>query len=209
MTRLRNFLAAHGEVRAIYYYRELHSWMTSNSQQMAKAGIATRPTPFKLALHRVHTLPMRVADVFGLSDTTFIRFEDAVKRGICDTFLTSFGLPSLNARGLNEIIANTAISGPAVQALYAYNLDHPLGSTTRDRAEVERLKALPGERYQLGGHDPYDIRSYAIARQEVQAHLGLTLAAPHTLPVLALPAHIRLRRQAGRIKRYLRSLGGS
>lgn len=202
MTRLRDFLAAHGEVRAVYYYRELHSWMTSNSQEMAKST-ATQPSPFRQALKRVHTLPLRVANVFGPANTTFIKFEDAVKCGICDAFLTSFDLPSLRERGLDEIKANVAISGTAVRALYAYNRDHPAGSATRDRAEVERLKALPGEKYQLGGFDPYDINIYASARQEVQTQLGLSLAAPNTLPVLELPVHIRLRRLAGRVKRYL------
>ncbi len=205
MTALREFLAAYGEVRAVYYYRELHSWMASNSQQMAKAGITTEPTPFTLALRRVHSLPLRVASVFGKENATFIRFEDAVINGICETFLTHFGLPSLSRRGLKEIKANTAISDQAVRALYVYNRDHPVGSANRDRVEVERLKALPGERYQLDGFDPVDIKTYAAARQEVEAQLGLTLAAPEILPVQALPTHIHLRRLAGRIKRRLLS----
>jgi len=202
MASLRDFLAQHGEVHAVYYYRELHSWMASNSQEMAKST-ATGPTPFGLALKRVHTLPLRVASVFGRANTTFIKFEDAVKSGICDTFLSHFGLPRLRESGLEEVRANVSISGPAVRALYTYNRDHPAGSASRDPAEVKRIKALRGERYQLDGFDPYEIGVYARAREEVQTRLGLTLAAPDTLPVRELPAHIRLRRAAGRFKRYL------
>lgn len=203
MSTLRDFLAPYGHLRAVYYYRELHSWLSSDSQQMAKAGLAVRPTPFGTGLNRIHALPLRVAAVFGREQTTFIRFEDAIEAGICNTFLSTFGLPSLTELGGEEIIANTSISGPAVQALFDYNRAHPLDSDSRDGTEVERLKALPGEKYRVGGFAPAEIRAYAAARREVRQRLGLRLAPAADLPAAAPTAGGRVRRLAGRVKRRL------
>jgi len=180
---LRGFLSQYGKVHAVYFYRELDSWVSSNSQEMAKAGIATQPTDFDLALRRVHHLPLKVFRVFGPNNTTFIRFEDAAETGICNTFLASFGLPTLTQLGGEEIVSNQSISGPAVEALFEYNRRHPLGDLGRDPLAVERLLALPGEKYRAPGFSPDQIARYKQARDVVTGKLGLSLKAPECLSV--------------------------
>jgi hypothetical protein len=195
---LRGFLTPYGTVKAVYFYRELDSWISSNSQEMAKAGIATKPSDFTPALRRIRELPFRVADVFGPDNTTFIRFEDAIQTGICDTFLSSFGLPTLTQLGGDEIVANQSLSDVAVEALYEYNRQYPLGSPNRDPEEVNRIMALPGAKYRAPGFSREQIAQYAQARAEVADKLGLRLKAPECLPV-------RQADETGRLGRAFRS----
>lgn len=208
MAALRDFLSQFGRVEAAYFYRNLHDWLSSDTQEMAKAGLATRPTPFATALARVHQLPLRIAEVFGRDRTTFFRFEDAIGPGICNSFLTDFGLPSLTALGGTEIVANASVSGPAVEALLSYNATHPLGSSGRDPGEVVRRKALPGDKYRAPPLRPEDVTAYSVARQEVRDRLGLRLDPPGALPQHRPSVSARLRRRARRVARRLTGLAG-
>ncbi|WP_212523619.1 hypothetical protein [Actibacterium sp. MT2.3-13A] len=183
MTRLRDFLGRHGKLHAVYFYRELHSWISSDSQQLAKAGLRVRPTRYDTAIQRLYDLPLRLAGVFGREATTFVKFEDAVKTGICDALLSRFDLPTLASLGLSERHDNESVSADAVRALFLYNHLNPLGSPTRDEREVARLRKLPGGKYRTAGFWPQQIRDYAAKRKEVQRRLGLRLAPPETLPV--------------------------
>lgn len=182
---LRAFLAPHGRVEAIYYYRELLSWISSDSQQLAKAGLRVRPTRFDTAMERLYDFPLKIQEVFGAEATTFIRFEDAIARGICNSFLSAFDLPDFDRLGLTEERANESISENAVRALFLYNHLHPIGSPTRRPQEVKRLRALPGEKYRVAGLLPRHIKDYARKRDIVCKRLGLTLAPAKTLPVSA------------------------
>lgn len=178
---LRDYLAQYGPVRAVYTYRELHGWMSSNTQEMAKSGLATQPTPFEAALKRISLFPQRIRDVFGPDATQFLRFEDAAQSGICSLFLRSFGLPDFPTLGLTESRENVSISAPAVQALMAYNRAYPLGSAGRNAEEAARLKAMPGPKYSREGFTDDEISLYAQAHAAAEA-LGLRLVAPGLLP---------------------------
>lgn len=180
LAALRDRLAPYGQVRAVYAYRDLQGWIASNTQEMAKAGLATQRTPFDPALKRISTFPAKIAEVFGRGSTHFLRFEDAAEVGICSLFLKRFGLPDFPMMGVVESRENVAISAAAVEALFAYNRQHPPGSPGRDPAEVERRKALPGPRYVIDGFSEAEIARYVLAYQ-VAAGLGLRIAAPEAL----------------------------
>ncbi|MEX0351279.1 MAG: hypothetical protein AB3N15_17790 [Paracoccaceae bacterium] len=181
MRKLRDFLTPYGTVQAVYFYREIDSWIASDSQQLAKVGLATKPTEFNIALSRIRELPLRVAEVFGQDNTTFIRFEDAIKSGICNTFLSSFGLPTLSQLGGEEVVANQSISGAAAEAMFDYNQRFPPGNRNRDPKEVAKIIAIPGEKYRGPMFSPEEIAQYAQARKEVSDRLGLRLQSPRQL----------------------------
>ena len=181
MERLRDFLAPHGRVQAVYFYRELISWMASDSQEMAKVGLRARPVLFATAMKRIIDFPLLIDAVFGPA-VTFIKFEEAVAAGISNTFLTTFGLPTLDTLGVTEPRLNEGISDNATRALFLYNRLHPVGSATRDPETVARLAALPGEKYRITGFKPGQIEVYARRRAEVQAKLGLRLTPPEQMP---------------------------
>ena len=182
MAALRDWLAEFGSVEAIYFYRELHAWISSDSQEMAKAGLKVKPTTFEIAMQRLYEFPLRVADVFGRERTRFIRFEDAVTGGICNSFLATCGLTTFSDLGLEEEHANQSLSADAVRALFLYNRLNPLGTRRRSQETVEQLKSLPGPKYRVAGFRPQDIADYGEKRQEVIRRLGLTLAPPEELP---------------------------
>lgn len=181
MERLRDFLAPHGRVQAVYYYRELMSWMASDSSEMAKVGLRAWPVPFRHAIRRVIDFPLLIDAVFG-PNATFIKFEEAVGAGISNTFLRTFGLPTLDMLGVAEPRLNEGISDNATRALFLYNRLHPVGSATRDPKTVARLAGLPGEKYRITGFRPEHIERYANGRADVQARLGLKLMPPEEMP---------------------------
>ena len=112
-----------------------------------------------------------------------MKFEEAVKAGICDSLLSRFGLPTLSSLGLAERHANASVSAEAVRALFLYNHLHPLGSPTRRKRDIDRLCKLPGEKYRTAGFWPKQISDYAAKRAEIEDRLGLRLAPPEALPV--------------------------
>ncbi|SNT17269.1 hypothetical protein [Tropicimonas sediminicola] len=183
MADMREWFGRHGRVVAVYFYRELPSWIASDSQQMAKVGRTTGPTPFSIAIERVITMPLRIGEVFGADNTVFLRFEDAIVDGICNSFLARLDCPTLASLGLEEIRANEGISANAVRALYAYNRLFPFGSADRPEALMQRLIGLEGPKYQIAGFRPEEIARYAEARAEVLEKLGLSLQDPAELPV--------------------------
>lgn len=186
-TAMKTFLEPYGRVIAVYYYRELLSWMSSDSQQLAKVGMRRQPTEFSTAIERVYDMPLRVHEVFGAQNTRFIRFEDAVKTGICNTFLETFGLPTLASMGLEEVYANESISANAVRAMFVYNRLFPLGSGTRQPKVAARLRALAGPKYELEGLTEEQIAEYAEKRAHVASALGLRLKDPAEIPVGDVP----------------------
>lgn len=182
MTALRDFLARFGEVHAVYYYRELLAWISSDSQQLAKAGLRSSPTTFRTAMQRLFDFPLRIRQVFG-ERTCFVKFEDAVEgAGITDTLLTQFDLPTLAHLGRDEVVANEGLSDNAVRALFLYNRLHPAGSPGRDPATVRQLKALPGGKYRVAGFRRPQLARYERKRARVEKELGLKLAPPEELP---------------------------
>ncbi|MFD0980895.1 hypothetical protein [Tropicimonas aquimaris] len=182
MADMRDWFGRHGRVVAVYFYREMLSWIASDSQQMAKAGRNSGPTPFSIAIERVTAMPLRIGEVFGADNSVFLRFEDAIVDGICNSFLKQLGCPTLASLGLEEIRANEGISANAVRALYAYNRLFPFGSADRPEALMQRLIGLEGPKYQVAGFRPEDISRYAEARREVLEKLGLKLQDPAELP---------------------------
>lgn len=172
---LKVFLERHGRVIAIYYYRDLLSWMASNSQQLAKVGMRQSPTQFSSAIERVYDMPLRVYEVFGKRNSRFIRFEDAIQKGICNSFLETFDLPTLASQGYDELRANESISANAVRAMYLYNSLFPLGSGTRQPKVADRLRALDGPKYELAGLTEEQIAEYARKRTHISEVLGLNL----------------------------------
>jgi len=201
LRQMRDRFAPYGDVRAVYVYRELLDWISSNTQEMAKAGAAVQRSPVGAAVQRIADFPEKIAGVFGREKTHFLRFEDCKGIGICSHFLKTFGLPDFPAMGLKETRENVSVSSPAVEALFAYNRLHPRGSETRDRAEVERLKALPGPRYKAEGFSRDEVALYAKA-YETAVDLGLRIAAHDALPRRAEPSRWR-----GRLARLLGRLG--
>jgi len=179
---LYGFLSDYGSVHVVYFYRELLSWISSDSQQLAKAGLRSRPTAFATGMERLYEYPIKIHDVFAKTGCTFIRFEDAIETGICNTFLARFDLPTLASLGLKEQRLNESISGNAVQAMYLYNHLFPRGSETRNVREVKRLCQLPGDKYQVLGLRPKQIEEYRLKRDEVTKTLGLKLSAADELP---------------------------
>lgn len=183
LTKLRDFLAPFGPLQAVYYYRELISWLSSDSQQMAKVGQAVRPTSFDLGVQRLYDFPRKIDKVFGQENRSFIRFEDAIKVGICNSLLTPFGIPSLDQLGIEEDISNESISAEAVRALYVYNLLNPPGSTTHRPKRLQALGQIPGEKYTIRGIWPKQVENYGSKRDQVVKELGLTLAPASEIPV--------------------------
>lgn len=203
MARLRDFLARFGEVHAVYYYRELHSWISSDSQQLAKAGFRSEPTRFETGLARIHAFPLKIDEVFG-PRAHFLKFEEARERGICDSLLAEFGRPTLRALGLDEAVENRSISQPAVEALFRYNAEHPRGSPGRCRSRVAALAALPGPKYRAPPFSAEQIALYAARRAEVAEALGLRLAPPEALPREPGP----LRRRLQGLRRWVPGAAG-
>ncbi|WP_068111773.1 hypothetical protein [Tropicimonas marinistellae] len=183
MAAMRAHFSRHGEVVAVYFYRDLQSWIGSDSQEMARAGRNIRPTTFRMALARVVDIPLRVAGAFGRDATTFIRFEDAIGRGICNSLLEHLGATTLAALGLKEVRANEGMSENAVRALFVFNRMFPPGTPDRPLELMESLKKLPGPKYQVAGFGRRQIAEYADRREEVQEKLELVLQDPETLPV--------------------------
>lgn len=186
MTEMRDLLSRHGRVVAVYYYRELLSWMSSDSQQLAKAGLRSSPTPYGIAVQRIYDLPLRVHEVFGV-DSRFVRFEDAAKQGICNFLLGLFDLPRLEAMGVAELHANESISADAVRAMYLYNYLFPIGSGKRSPEVVARLCSLPGAKYTIAGLSESDLLDYATKREIIQNQLGFILQPPESINVSNSP----------------------
>lgn len=182
-THIRDALSRFGDVHCLYYYRELLPWMASNSQQMAKAGRFFRPTVYRTAVQRIHSIPLTIAQVFGPAHSHFLKFEDAAKQGLCNSLLREFDLPDFDQMGLDETHENESLSDQAVRAMYLYNLQNPLGSGRRRPHEIEQLCALPGQKYRIDGLRPHEIRDYAVKRSEVEAKLGFRLIPPQDIPV--------------------------
>ncbi len=187
LNKLRQHLAQRGQVTAIYFYRELLSWTSSDTQQLAKGGHRSRPTPYETAVQRIHDLPLRTRRVFGADRSVYIRFEDAVRDGICNSFLAALGLPTLASMGLTEIHANESVSENAVRALMVFNKLFPLGAKNRPQKLRKRLMELEGPKYRIAGFTGAQIEDYAAKHAEVRDKLGLTLQPPSEIPVSESP----------------------
>ncbi|WP_420566982.1 hypothetical protein [Thalassovita sp.] len=182
LARIHAALSEYGEVHALYYYRELLPWMASNSQQMAKVGEFFRPTAYATSIRRIHRIPLNIKREFGADRTHFIKFEDAVKQGLCNSLLREFNLPDFDTLGLSESRENESLSAPAVRAMYLYNLQNPPGSGRRTDKEISERWNLPGDKYRIDGLRPHEIRDYAKKRTEVSAKLGFHLVPPQDIP---------------------------
>lgn len=191
---LHKFFFQFGKVHAVYFYRELEAWLNSNTQELAKSGIATAPTPLQHGLDQLSVFPRRIVSVFGEQNCSFVKFEDAVRIGVCNAALRTLGIDDFDALELDETRENTGVSGPAVRALLKYNRRFPAGHEARDAAYVERLKQLQGPRFQSFGFTPRQIRQYDRARASV-LNLGLDLPPAETLSKAGLWA--RMKRTAG------------
>lgn len=187
LVSLKNFLEQFGDVTAIYFYRELLSWMASDTQQMAKVGFATRPTEYKVGIQRVYDMPLRVYQVFGDAGSCFVKFEDAAKQGICNSIFTRFDIPTLEELGLTEERVNEGISETAVRLMFLYNHLFPRGSGNRNPKVVDRIHALDGARYMLSGITKRNRDDYRRKRKEMREQLGLELIAANNIPISQNP----------------------
>lgn len=179
---LNAYMRELGDVRAVYYYRELLSWMESDTQQVAKTGHNIYPTQYKVAVARLYRIPLDISRLMGRENTTFIKFEHAVKEGITNSLLKAFDLPVLEKMGIEEITGNVGISGTAVRAFFIYNRLFPRGSEGRSKAMVQRIMRLSGEKYRITGLAEGQIADYALKRAEVEEKLGLQLQPADTIP---------------------------
>ncbi|SMO42310.1 hypothetical protein SAMN06265173_102140 [Thalassovita litoralis] len=181
--RIRDALSRFGIVDCLYYYRELIPWIASNSQQMAKVGRFWQPSTYATSMQRLHRIPLRIAQVFGQDHSHFLKFETAVKQGMCNSLLREFDLPDFDALGLDETHENESLSDNAVRAMYLYNLQKPLGSGQRSPRRIQELCALPGDKYRIAGLRPHEIRDYGKKRAEVAQKLGFDLTPPENMPM--------------------------
>lgn len=183
LTQIHKALSRFGTVECLYYYRELIPWIASNSQQMAKVGRFWHPGSYASSMQRLHRIPLRIAQVFGPDHSHFLKFETAVKQGMCNSLLREFNLPDFDALGLDETHENESLSDNAVRAMYLYNLQKPLGSGQRSPRRIQELCALPGDKYRIAGLRPHEIRDYGKKRAEVAQMLGFDLTPPENMPI--------------------------
>ncbi|MEM7240726.1 MAG: hypothetical protein AAF429_00940 [Pseudomonadota bacterium] len=176
MQNLKGFFDQFGDVHAVYFYRELQSWISSDSQQLSKVGFATRPTTFEVGIMRIFDFPMQIHNVFGADRTHFLKFEEMIAPQLTLNLLKQIGVDIGPEIDWQEIRENEAISGNAVHALFIYNRLFPLKSPHRNKKNVERLKNLPGEKYVSPRLTPAQINVYEEKRQEVKKALGLRLS---------------------------------
>ncbi|MEM1154286.1 MAG: hypothetical protein AAGI44_09100 [Pseudomonadota bacterium] len=149
IARMRDYLAELGEVTVVYYCRELISWISSDSQQCAKVGMKDKPTTYEVAIKRLYDFPLNYIDIFGLENFRLVRFEDAIKQGLCNSLLLQGNLPRIEQLGLAESAVNASISAEAVNAFFVLNRIHPLFGDTRSESIAQTLKGMPGRSYRV------------------------------------------------------------
>lgn len=149
LVKLRDYLGNLGQVTVVYYCRELLSWLSSDSQQCAKVGMKTEPTRYAVAIKRLYDFPLNYIEVFGRDNFRLIRFEDAVRIGLCDSLLSQGGLPSLKQMKITENTQNSSISAEAVNAFFLLNRALPLFEGDRSNRIHPILRSMPGRKYQV------------------------------------------------------------
>ncbi|WP_297768336.1 hypothetical protein [uncultured Roseovarius sp.] len=186
MERLRAYLNQFGDVKAVYIYRNLTSWWASFSGHGARVG-RHGPISYREALGTVYDSPQNIIDVFGRENTIFLKFENAVKEGICNAFLKSIGAPSADDIGIDEIYANEGLTETAVEAMFLYNSFNPVGSGTRTSHAIKTLTSLPGPKYRLPGMTPTELEDYRERFKEIEGTIGLKVESPDEVPTYETP----------------------
>lgn len=147
--KLRDYLADLGDTTVVYFCRNIISWLSSDSQQCAKVGMKTQPTSFDVAIKRLIDFPENYISAFDRKQFVLIRFEDAIKEGLCNTILEIGNLPKLEDMNIEEVVENKSISSESVRCFFALNKAYPLFDSSRSRMIGQILEKIPGSKYQI------------------------------------------------------------
>lgn len=176
------FFSELGTVHGVYYYRNVHSWANSFSQQLAKIGSAKFPASYEAAVGYVYDVPLRMAKVFGQENLSFVSFEESVKTGLIESFIKVIDEDIAKKIELVEFRANESLSTDATRLLHIYNRLVDSTSAARSKKLGKRIRKLPGPKYELLGFSKAQIADYEGKYAEVTESLGLVLDAPDTIP---------------------------
>jgi len=188
LTRLKEWLSQFGSVYAVYYFRNILNWMNSNSQQIAKGGLRPRPTRYEDAITRMYDFPLNFVNVFSNEFVKFVRFEDAVKSGLCNSLLEPFGLPTLEQMNILEVRYNESVSDQTVECFFLLNRLRPRLRYRRSPALRSILEKVPGERLATARLSEENLTDYKSKMNELSklAHIDtdydLDVDAKESLP---------------------------
>jgi hypothetical protein len=187
LSQLKNYLESFGNVEVVYYCREIMSWLSSDSQQCAKVGMKSEPTIYSVAINRLYEFPMKFITVFGRNNFNLVKFEDAVKVGLCNSLLSLFDLPTLEKIGIKENRENTSISGEAVEAFYMLNEDSHTSNVRRSERFVNILRNMPGNKYVVRNLTKEQVEDHNLKNREMREKYGFEMypdlefkPAPHS-----------------------------
>ncbi len=179
---LHAFLSKLGKVHGVYYYRNVHAWANSYSQQMAKMGAQKFPATYEAAIGYVYDVPLSMAEVFGQENMSFISFEGSVKTGLIESFLAVIDDGAVSNVELEEFRANKSLSTDAARLMHIYNMLIETSSAARSKRLGKRIRKLRGPKYELSGFTKTQIEDYKNKHAEVTKSLGLVLDAAEDIP---------------------------
>lgn len=187
LNRLKRFLGPLGKIEIIYFYRDLVPWLSSHTQQLAKAGHRDKPVSFSKGMERLYRTPRRLIDYWGKQRVRFVNFDSALNTGITDALLGP-DMPSTADLGINEEpAANAGISAEAVRLYFLYNRLVRQGRVKRSKEIEDMIRAVPGEKYRIKGVTEEEQAEYATLYQEMTETIGLNLMPPDQLPIADVP----------------------
>ena len=172
LRRLQAWLSQFGTVHAVYYLRNIESWMNSNSQQIAKGGLKAKPTLYQDAIHRMYDFPINYLNVFGSEYVNFVKFEEAVRSGLCNSMLQLFGLPTLEQMNIVEIRFNESVSDQAVESFFILNGLRPSLKYRRNAKLRSILESVPGKRYEAARLSREELADYQSKMDELSKLTG-------------------------------------
>jgi hypothetical protein len=172
LRRLQAWLSQFGTVHAVYYLRNIVSWMNSNSQQIAKGGLKAMPTRYEDAIDRMYDFPVNYLNVFGSEFVNFVKFEEAVRSGLCNSLLQLFGLPTLEQMNIVEIRFNESVSDQAVESFFILNRLRPRLEYQRTAILRSILERVPGKRYEAARLNSEELADYQSKMDELSKLIG-------------------------------------
>jgi len=184
---LKKHFEQYGTVSIIYYIREIIDWISSDTQQMARNGLATRSTSFATACDVIDNFPRNLVSIFGRENVHFVSFSEAIRFGLCDSILKILGVPTVKKLGIEEVRTNESLSESAARAFFVYNKVCPSIVPFRDKNLVDKIANLPGKKYNISGLSEKEILDYQIRRDRVETLTGVSLAPDSELAVAKSP----------------------
>ena len=160
LLKLKSFLEKYAPVSVIYYCRDIHEWLATDTQQAARTGIITEPTSYRTAIRRYLDFPANFIEVFGRDNVCFVDFEAAIESGLTNSLLNCGDLPSLDSMGMEEIRRNESISQQAVECFFTLNKIKPLPQHPRNKRLQAILESIPGAPYTRPGLTPEQAADY-------------------------------------------------